>query len=206
MQVRLQDGAVLSDDDIREEVDTFMFEGHDTTSAAISWCTFLIGCDNQVQRQVHAELDDIFADDPERAVTMKDLAEMKYLECCIKEALRLYPSVPAFARALKEDVQIANYTVPAGTTAMLVIYMLHRNAEVGSSVRWPVRNGDRIDIVSTADRRRLTGSACSVKLGKVGRSTVSVRGSGPRATPCCPDRCDGGRLRARLIQLFPVSL
>ncbi|KAE8746742.1 Cytochrome P450 CYP4c [Frankliniella occidentalis] len=125
-----QGGAVLSDDDIREEVDTFMFEGHDTTSAAISWCLFLIGCDPHVQRQVHAELDDIFADDPGRGVTMKDLAEMKYLECCIKEALRLYPSVPAFARSLREDTQIGPYTVPAGTTAMLVIYMLHRNAEV----------------------------------------------------------------------------
>ncbi|XP_034244962.1 cytochrome P450 4c3 [Thrips palmi] len=125
-----QDGAVLSDEDIREEVDTFMFEGHDTTSAAISWCTFLIGCDPHVQRQVHAELDDIFADDPDRGVTMKDLNDMKYLECCIKEALRLYPSVPAFARSLREDVQIGPYTVPAGTTAMIVVYMLHRNAEV----------------------------------------------------------------------------
>lgn len=95
---------------------------------------------------MHAELDDIFADDPERAVTMKDLAEMKYLECCIKEALRLYPSVPAFARTLREDVQIAHYTIPAGTTAMLVIYMLHRNPEVSTlqcRARWPPASSPR---------------------------------------------------------------
>lgn len=39
----------LTTDDIREEVDTFMFEGHDTTSAAICWTLLLIGSDQIVQ-------------------------------------------------------------------------------------------------------------------------------------------------------------
>jgi cytochrome P450 family 4 len=39
---------------------------------------------------------------------MKELGEMRYLECCIKEALRLYPSVPLIARKLKEDIQIGS--------------------------------------------------------------------------------------------------
>jgi len=124
-----QDGRVLSDEDIREEVDTFMFEGHDTTSAAICWSLFLIGCDTDVQRKVHEELDAIFADNPCREVTMGDLAEMRYLECCIKEALRLYPSVPSFGRILSEDVQLGKYLVPAGTTALILLYSLHRNPD-----------------------------------------------------------------------------
>lgn len=37
---------------------------------------------------------------------MADLNELKYLECCIKEALRIYPSVPLFARQLMEDTTI----------------------------------------------------------------------------------------------------
>lgn len=40
---------------------------------------------------------------------MKELAELKYLECCIKEALRLFPSVPMMARQLIEDVRIGMY-------------------------------------------------------------------------------------------------
>ena len=34
---------------------------------------------------------------------MDDIKDMKYLECCIKEALRLFPSVPLFGRTLTED-------------------------------------------------------------------------------------------------------
>lgn len=44
--------------------------------------------------------------DASRLATMAELAEMKFLECCIKEALRLYPSVPLIARHLKEDIKI----------------------------------------------------------------------------------------------------
>ncbi|XP_069698222.1 cytochrome P450 4c3 [Periplaneta americana] len=125
-----RNGTELSDEDIREEVDTFTFEGHDTTSAAISWALFLLGGQPDIQDKVVEEIDRVLGTDPKKRFTMKDLNDLKYLECCIKEALRLYPSVPLIARHLKEDVSIAHYTVPAGTTAIIVTYMLHRNPEI----------------------------------------------------------------------------
>ncbi|XP_052871955.1 cytochrome P450 4c3 [Anopheles cruzii] len=125
-----QDGAVLSHEDIREEVDTFMFEGHDTTSAAISWILLLLGGDPAIQDRVVEEIDFIMGGDRERFPTMQELNEMKYLEACIKEGLRLYPSVPLIARHLTQDVEIDGYVLPAGTTAMIVVYQLHRNPDV----------------------------------------------------------------------------
>ncbi|XP_045615139.2 cytochrome P450 4C1 isoform X1 [Procambarus clarkii] len=120
--------TALSDEDIREEVDTFMFEGHDTTAAAINWSLYLIGCYPEIQARVHEELDSIFGDS-DRPVTMADLREMKFTENCIKEALRLFPSVPLLARELKEEAVIDGYRIPAGTTVMIVTYRLHRDQE-----------------------------------------------------------------------------
>ena len=50
----------LSRDDIQEEVDTFMFAGHDTTATAITFFCYLVGCYPDVQAKVHTEMDSIF--------------------------------------------------------------------------------------------------------------------------------------------------
>ncbi|XP_052818734.1 cytochrome P450 4C1-like [Mya arenaria] len=118
------DEKPLSFLDIREEVDTFMFEGHDTTAMASNWAIHLIGADSEVQKRVHQELDLIFGGS-DRETTMDDLKEMKYLECCIKESLRLYPSVMLFGRSLTEDCTIADVCVPKGTTTLIVPAAMH---------------------------------------------------------------------------------
>lgn len=121
-------GKKLSDEDIREEVDTFMFEGHDTTTAAISWCLFLLGNHLDCQEKVFQELQDIFGDS-DRNITFLDLGKMKYLERCLKEALRLYPSVSFISRRLGEDTEIGGYTIPAGVEVVLHIYDIHRDPD-----------------------------------------------------------------------------
>ncbi|KAI9560159.1 hypothetical protein GHT06_014170 [Daphnia sinensis] len=121
-----QDGKVLSDLDIREEVDTFMFEGHDTTAAAINWSLFLLGNNPEKQEQVSEELIRVFGNS-DRPVTMADLNELKYLECCVKEALRLYPSVPLLARQLMEDTTICGYNLPGGATVLAAPFLIHRD-------------------------------------------------------------------------------
>nr|CAI5848780.1 unnamed protein product [Callosobruchus analis] len=97
------DGQPLSREDIREEVDTFMFEGHDTTASAISFCIFEVATHPDVQEKVLEEQISIFGDDFYRNATLSDLQEMRYLECVVKEALRLYPSVPFIGRKTNED-------------------------------------------------------------------------------------------------------
>ncbi|ODM88969.1 Cytochrome P450 4c3 [Orchesella cincta] len=126
-----QTDATLTDKNVREETDTFMFEGHDTTSAAASWTTFLLSLHPEYQTKVHQEMDDIFGSDRTREVTMADLSKMKYLECCIKEGLRIFPSVPFIGRKLTKDQTLDDGVVlPQGVTIMCLIYFLHRDPKV----------------------------------------------------------------------------
>lgn len=80
-------GTVLSDEDIREEVDTFMFEGHDTTATNMTFTLFLLAAHADVQKKCQEEQDEIFMGS-DRPATSADLVNMKYLESCLKESLR----------------------------------------------------------------------------------------------------------------------
>ncbi|XP_034234600.1 cytochrome P450 4C1-like [Thrips palmi] len=129
-----QKGADLSDIDIQEEVDTFMFEGHDTTGTAISFGLYELSKNQDVQQKAYEEVVSILGEVGEgRQVETADLAKMKYLERVIKEVLRLYPSVPVFLRALHSDLVLPpvkgakeSYTVPAGTSIFVSPFTLHR--------------------------------------------------------------------------------
>ena len=130
LHAKTNDGQELSLSDIQEEVDTFMFEGHDTTAAAMTWATYLIGRHPSVQKRVHEELDQVFGDDINRPCTMDDVRKLQYLEKVIKESLRLFPSVPFLARVAKEDCEIDGYKIPKGTQLGVFVVNIHHNPDV----------------------------------------------------------------------------
>ncbi|GAB6023156.1 Cytochrome P450 4V2 [Chamberlinius hualienensis] len=115
---------------IREQVDTFMFEGHDTTACSLSWTLYFLGRHPQVLAKVHSEIDDIFMDDKSRLVSTSDLNKMKYLEAVIKESMRMIPIVPLFGRQLDSDLTLGGYKVPKGTDIMIVPYYVHHDPEI----------------------------------------------------------------------------
>nr|AJN91187.1 cytochrome P450 monooxygenase CYP4G112 [Cnaphalocrocis medinalis] len=126
-----QSGVVISDEEIKEQVDTIMFEGHDTTAAGSSFFLSMMGIHQHIQDKVIEELDQIFGDS-DRPATFQDTLEMKYLERCLMETLRMYPPVPIIARHLKQDITLpsSGKQVPAGTTVIITTYKLHRRPDV----------------------------------------------------------------------------
>ncbi|XP_073830963.1 probable cytochrome P450 4s3 [Musca autumnalis] len=115
------EGRELSDSDIREEVDTFMFEGHDTTSSAISFAIYLLSQHPQVQHQAYEEC---------KAMEGSEKENMPYLEAVIKETLRIYPSVPTYARSITEDLQVGKLTLPKGCNISILSYLAHRDENI----------------------------------------------------------------------------
>jgi cytochrome P450 family 4 len=125
-----QNGVVINDEEIKEQVDTIMFEGHDTTAAGSSFFLSMMGLHPEIQDKVVQEINEIFGDS-DRPATFADTLEMKYLERCLMETLRLYPPVPIIARQLRQDVKLVSgdYTLPTGATIIIGTYRIHRDPD-----------------------------------------------------------------------------
>ncbi|CAH1646809.1 unnamed protein product [Spodoptera littoralis] len=114
---------------ITEEVDTFMFEGHDTTATVLCFMIMRLANEPEIQDSIAEELKGIYGDS-QRPPTLEDLSQMKYLDCCIKESLRLYPSVHFMSRYFTEDVKLGDVTVPYDTMCHFNVFDIHRNPDI----------------------------------------------------------------------------
>lgn len=121
------DEGIFTEDEIREEVNTFMIGGFDTTATAAAFAVHLLGNHPDAQAKVHDEIDKVFGTDRTRPATTDDLRQLKYLECVVKETLRLYPPIPVIARNIDEDITIGKQIIPKGTVSIVMIYFLHRH-------------------------------------------------------------------------------
>ncbi|XP_025828850.1 cytochrome P450 4C1-like isoform X1 [Agrilus planipennis] len=117
---------------IREEVDTFMFGGHDTVATSLGFSLMLLACHQEIQNRVREEVLEVFGN-ANNKITFKDLQGLSYMEMFIKESLRLYPSVPQISRRLDEPITTASgFYLPKDTEVYIHIVDLHLNEEL-----WP---------------------------------------------------------------------
>ncbi|NXT84504.1 CP4B1 protein, partial [Zapornia atra] len=122
-------GAGLSDEDLRAEVDTFMFEGHDTTASGISWLLYCLSLYPEYQQRCREEIQEILGD--RDTIEWDDLGKMTYTTMCIKESLRLFPPVPSVSRYLSEPITFSDgRSLPAGCQVGLHIFGIHRNRDI----------------------------------------------------------------------------
>ncbi|XP_070537932.1 cytochrome P450 4F2-like [Ptychodera flava] len=126
-----EDGNGLTDQEIRDEVDTFMFEGHDTTASAISWCLYNLAKNSEHQKKCQEEVDQFFAKKGNTDIEWDDLNNIPYLTLCIKESLRISPPVPVISREITKPVDLPDgRTFLPGMTVSAHIYSLHHNKHV----------------------------------------------------------------------------
>ncbi|XP_073076317.1 cytochrome P450 4F2-like isoform X1 [Manis javanica] len=128
-----EDGKELSDEDIRAEADTFMFEGHDTTASGLSWILYNLAKHPEYQERCRQEVQELLRDREPKEMAWDDLAQLPFLTMCIKESLRLHPPVVAISRSCTQDLVLPDgRVIPKGVICLISIFGIHHNPSV-----WP---------------------------------------------------------------------
>lgn len=124
---------------VRQQIITFMIAGHETTSGALSFALYYLTQDPHALARAQAEVDALWGqvDDPEPTFT--DIPKLRYVRAALDEALRLWPTAPAYLRAARTDTVLGGrYRMNQGDWAMVLLPLLHRDPHV-----WP--DPDRFD-------------------------------------------------------------
>jgi cytochrome P450 len=123
-----EEGHGMSALHVRNEVDTFLFEGHDTTTSGMSWTLYCLAKHPEHQDQVRQEVRGVLMG--RERLEYDDLKDLKYTTWCIKEAMRLYPPVFFFFRRTTEEVELNNFVIPKDIFITIWPFFIHRNIQV----------------------------------------------------------------------------
>ncbi|KAI7815651.1 cytochrome p450 [Rhyzopertha dominica] len=114
----------FTEDDVINEACTLMLAGQDSVSSSIAFVLYHLARHPDVQEKLTNEIMAVF--DKYTTLDIEKLRSLVYLEQCIKETLRLCPSVPMIARRLSEDIVLGKHTLPAGCHVFLSPFATHR--------------------------------------------------------------------------------
>lgn len=119
----------LSDAEIRDEVLTLLFAGHETTTNALIYTLALLSWNPAAYERLLAEVDEVLGG---RVPQASDVDALPWTQAVVSEALRLYPPVCYLIREAAHDDDVLGVPVVAGDIVGMSPYYLHRHPEF-----WP---------------------------------------------------------------------
>lgn len=118
------DGAGMTDQQLRDEVSTLFLAGHETTALALSHTLYLLSKHPDIERKLQAELASVLGG---RLPTVDDVRSLVYLDRVLKESMRLYPPAWTIGREATEDVELRGRRIPKGAQILLSQWVVHRD-------------------------------------------------------------------------------
>jgi cytochrome P450 len=118
LSARYEDGAAMTERELRDELMTLLAAGHETSATALPWVFDFLARNPEIQERAREDA--------------RAGGELAYVEGVVKETMRLRPVVAAVGRVLQAPATIAGIELPAGTLVSPSVYLAHREPE-----SWP---------------------------------------------------------------------
>ncbi|BCL34514.1 cytochrome P450 [Nostoc sp. MS1] len=116
-----ENGQPMTDEELKYELLTILFAGHETTATILAWAFYQIHKNSDVLEKLQRELD-ILGANP----YPMEIAQLPYLTAVVQETMRMYPVLPTlFPRITKSSINIAGYQFEPDTILLPSIYLLH---------------------------------------------------------------------------------
>lgn len=136
--LELMNAGQLTENEVINELNVFIVAGYDTTGVTICYMLYFLSLHPEHQDKIVEELRQVIPSEfwPGVKSTSKeqyqimpvDTKQMKYMELCIKETLRLYPVLPLSPRKASKDVHLPDgRVIPRGVDVFVFIDQIHRS-------------------------------------------------------------------------------
>ncbi|XP_062223276.1 geraniol 8-hydroxylase-like [Phragmites australis] len=122
------EGSDINRTAIRGMLTDLFVAGSDTSATTIEWAMAALLQNPEVMKKVKGELMGVLG--TKTQVEESDIGQLPYLQAVVKEVLRFYPTIATSFYRAESTVQVQGYTIPEGTTIILNIWAVHRNADV----------------------------------------------------------------------------
>ena len=124
LALRFDDGAALTDDNVCDQLRTFLVTGHETTAGGMSWALDGVHRNPAILERLTEELRTIDVDDAEA------MTKLPYLGAVCDEALRLFPVIPYVPKRVARPFTLGGRELPIGTGIFVASALAHMNPEV----------------------------------------------------------------------------
>ncbi|KAL0261481.1 hypothetical protein SLS55_002911 [Diplodia seriata] len=130
VSVALESGG-FSDEDLVNQMMTFLAAGHETTATSMTWAAYLLAKHPDAQRRLREEIRaNLPSPDSGAQITATDIDRLPYLNAVCNEILRFYAPVPMTLRNADRDTTILGKFIPKGTTIVLAPWAINTSKEL----------------------------------------------------------------------------
>ena len=124
LSMKDESGEGLGEQEILEQLLTFVIAGHETTATTLAWAMYELHRAPEALAKLRAELAALGPSAPPEVI-----ARQPYLSAVIQETLRMHPPVPIVPRKTTGEFRLGEHVLPAGTVLGVAVYTAHFREE-----------------------------------------------------------------------------
>jgi cytochrome P450 len=152
LSARDDDGSALEDEELRNQVVTFLLAGHETTASTLTWAFGLLAQHPDEQQAVEAELDGLTFEAITEERILETLGSFTRMQAVLHETMRLYPAIWIAERRVATTDELGGFSLPRGSSVIVAPYVTHRLA-----AWWPEPERFRPERFVGGESRSLNG-------------------------------------------------